>query len=410
MNNNFRLIGLNSKKRYKKVLTIIYYTFVVLYFLSIIFISDELAITRSDKIIKKTNEINILLMLIFPYLIMCNIFNVKDKIPLYNSKKKGKNIIAIIITVILFSIISSFLTNCLSDEYKERYRQQGNLSNQEHINKNPIDEELTRITIKDNNKQIPIGEKYLIKFETNIEDDTYKGYEFESSNEEIATIEDGYITGRQEGKVEISIEGKNNIKTKAIYEIIFVKLDSIKINIKDGMSNKINVGETIFLNYELSPKNSNDTKITWHSSDPDIISIDGDGKVTAKAFGEVEITAISQNNVKSKIKLKAHNIYNIEYNELGKVGRYEEYEGDKEVFYFLPTGTYEITKTFHGSDTVICNLWINYNKKIPSYESYTYNLKEKLNFTNVKTYQVDITSDVHIVNLNNCNYKLTRVK
>ena len=62
-----------------------------------------------------------------------------------------------------------------------------------------------------------------------------------------------------------------------------IELDITKISLKPG--------ETAILSATVKPDNATDKTITWTSSDSSIASVDGNGKVTASAAGEANITA-----------------------------------------------------------------------------------------------------------------------
>ena len=58
-------------------------------------------------------------------------------------------------------------------------------------------------------------------------------------------------------------------------------------------------GETIQLNVNVLPSEATNKKVTWHSSNPAVATVDSNGKVTAISNGTVVITATSQSGSKS---------------------------------------------------------------------------------------------------------------
>ena len=96
-------------------------------------------------------------------------------------------------------------------------------------------------------------------------------------------------------------------------------------------------------------------------------------------------------------------IYEINYKELGKVGKMQDYEGADDYFYYIPSGTYEVTRK-SGKDS-ICFLWIFYKKANKGSWGTEYDTKEKFTFkSNGQKETIGITSDVMVYNSNNCNY------
>jgi alpha-amylase len=54
------------------------------------------------------------------------------------------------------------------------------------------------------------------------------------------------------------------------------------------------VGETKQLSATVAPLDASDRSVTWESSDPTVVSVDGNGRVTAKAVGAgVFVTAFT---------------------------------------------------------------------------------------------------------------------
>ena len=97
----------------------------------------------------------------------------------------------------------------------------------------------------------------------------------------------------------------------------------------------------------------------------------------------------------------------ISFEELGSYGHYEEYENKPKIFYYLPNGDYKIVLT--EKNDKLCFLWVEYNKKNkPEYGS-QYDVKERLQFSEIQEYNyVTMSSDLHIYNSNNCNYELIK--
>lgn len=99
--------------------------------------------------------------------------------------------------------------------------------------------------------------------------------------------------------------------------------------------------------------------------------------------------------------------YTLGYKLLGDYGKLVEYEGEKEYFYYFPSGNYDIELTRMTGN--VCFLWIDYNKGYKGDHGTSYNNKEKLSFTKKgEKKNISLTDDVHIYNSNDCSYKLTK--
>lgn len=101
-------------------------------------------------------------------------------------------------------------------------------------------------------------------------------------------------------------------------------------------------------------------------------------------------------------------IYELTYNKAGKYGKQKEYEGSNEYFYYFPDGKYSIELIRQSG--VACFLWIDYNNGYNTEFGTAYNNKEKLTFTTVgQSNFATLTSNLHIYNSNDCDYKLTKI-
>lgn len=79
-------------------------------------------------------------------------------------------------------------------------------------------------------------------------------------------------------------------------------IDVTGVQINENVES-LEVGKSITLTATITPSNATDKKITWKSSNENIATVSKSGKVTAKNYGVVTITAISSNGNTSTIKM-----------------------------------------------------------------------------------------------------------
>ena len=105
-----------------------------------------------------------------------------------------------------------------------------------------------------------------------------------SSNTSIVSVDSsGKVTAKGAGTAVIILRsldgGYTAYCTITVKKIATgVKLDVAKLDLK--------VGEYYYLNAELTPKDSTDTKLAWESSDIKVATVDANGKVIAKDSGQ----------------------------------------------------------------------------------------------------------------------------
>ena len=111
-----------------------------------------------------------------------------------------------------------------------------------------------------------------------------------SSSEDIATVNSsGYVTAKKVGKTNISVTIENKV---AIYKVTVVdKIPLESITIQPSL--KLNKNQRATLSVTYSPQNATDKKVTWQSSNPNIVVVDDKGNIKGITPGSATITVTS---------------------------------------------------------------------------------------------------------------------
>ena len=153
--------------------------------------------------------------------------------------------------------------------------------------------ELKSIALNSENAEVKVGETVTISVATDPVDYKITDAKWESSDNNIATVTDGVITGKKEGTVEIKVtigEFSKVCKVNVIKkteETKPVKPTSVKLS-KTSM--EIYIGNSSTLSATVSPSNADNKSVTWTSSNTDIATV-YNGVVTGKSAGKTTITA-----------------------------------------------------------------------------------------------------------------------
>lgn len=138
-------------------------------------------------------------------------------------------------------------------------------------------------------KKLAVGDTVQITYTLSPEDATLPEVEFISRNEEVVTVdEDGLITAVGRGATNVvvrSVDGNAQSTLK-----ITVEQMPAEVTFKQP-EYSINAGKSIKFLATVHPSDTNNKKLQWTSSDKSIATVDGNGKVTTKAIGDVVITA-----------------------------------------------------------------------------------------------------------------------
>ncbi len=133
---------------------------------------------------------------------------------------------------------------------------------------------------------VKIGETITLEATTTDGEDS--GYDWASSDEAIATVADGVVTGVAEGPVVITATGKDTGAKDQYNVYVFVVVPPTPKVAVSGPSS-VKIGETITLT--AATTDGDDSGYDWASSDEAIATVDADGIVTGVAEGPVVITA-----------------------------------------------------------------------------------------------------------------------
>ncbi|MCR5204743.1 MAG: Ig-like domain-containing protein [Lachnospiraceae bacterium] len=147
----------------------------------------------------------------------------------------------------------------------------------------------TDIVVDVNPLTLNVDETYQLNVQLNPTDSTDTVH-FESNNTAIATVSaTGKVTGVSKGSCIILIKtdaGKSTLCN------VFVEQQVTGLEL-DKESAPLMVGETLQLIATVTPSNASDKELEWSSTNPDVATVDEDGKVTGIAGGYTIIKCTS---------------------------------------------------------------------------------------------------------------------
>lgn len=108
------------------------------------------------------------------------------------------------------------------------------------------------------------------------------------------------ITGRRLGESVLHVETSNGLHAEARVLVQIPELRSLDITNKDK---RLDIGEQMQLEVKISPARAQ-PELQWYSENPDVVSVDDHGVVTAHKDGKTTIRVVSGNGVKDSITIK----------------------------------------------------------------------------------------------------------
>lgn len=154
---------------------------------------------------------------------------------------------------------------------------------------------------------------------------TNKNVTWKSSNTNIATVNNGIVSGVSNGNCTITVTTTDGNKIATCDVTVKIGTSSVASVSLDKTTHTLNVGETVQLNATVSPTDSSNKNVTWNSSDDTKATVIN-GLVTAKAEGSCVITVTTVDGNKSatcNIVINAEssftNLYIKENNSIGGI-------------------------------------------------------------------------------------------
>ena len=163
---------------------------------------------------------------------------------------------------------------------------------------------VTGLTVSPTSTSVKAGSMVTLSVGITPNNATERKITWTSSDNNIATVSSGVVTGKKAGKVIItakSVSGKTATATVTVTASTSgtIPATGIKLNAKSA---SIKVGGTYRLTALVEPTNATNRVVTWTSSNTSIATVIG-GTVTGKKAGTVTITAKTHNGKTATAKI-----------------------------------------------------------------------------------------------------------
>ena len=106
------------------------------------------------------------------------------------------------------------------------------------------------------------------------------------------------------GTAQITVTASGVTKTFTV-RVTDVPVEEIKIS---NAIDKIQLGKDYKFETTILPENATNKKVTWSSDNTDILEIDNSGEIKAKSPGIVTVTAMTDNNIESKVSVEVFEV------------------------------------------------------------------------------------------------------
>ena len=156
------------------------------------------------------------------------------------------------------------------------------------------------------NVDLIVGERLEISSYVLPDYATDKSLNWFSDNDYVASVSNGVVVGKSEGRAIISATTINGI-TKNIIVNVKQKVIPVESVSFSSTNMEMNVGDVKKINYTISPSNATDKSVKLNY-DKNYVSIDAEGNVKALKAGSTKIDVVTNNNKSASLNLNIKSV------------------------------------------------------------------------------------------------------
>ena len=160
------------------------------------------------------------------------------------------------------------------------------------------------ITMDDDEITLQAGEsREMVVMRRNYSVASNTGLTWESTNSEIASVENGVITAHRGGDAIISAETSTGARAEVSVHVDDEEKPITSITLNNTQM-EMNINTRQGLRATITPSDTTDSKLlSWESEDPTIAIVSATGNVTAKGAGTTTITVSAENGVSASCEV-----------------------------------------------------------------------------------------------------------
>ncbi len=150
-----------------------------------------------------------------------------------------------------------------------------------------------KLAVEGSEPFVTVGGQMKVTSSATPEDATIHEVEWSSRDERILTVDaDGTVTGVKRGNGRVIATAKDGSNVRANFNIKVVQNPESVELASDEVT--LDVGKTTSVKATVMPKDTDNKKLTWVSSDENIATVGRDGRIRAVSRGDCTVTCICQ--------------------------------------------------------------------------------------------------------------------
>ena len=154
---------------------------------------------------------------------------------------------------------------------------------------------MTEFTVVADRTTVTVGDTATVRAIIKPDDYPNKEVTWESMDPTVATVnENGVVTTKATGPVTIKGTSKADPNSSATVTILVEDVKAESVTISGYNQDYLTRGSTVTLTATVKPDDAANKTIVWSSSNADIVTVDQNGKVTAKNQGTATVRALNE--------------------------------------------------------------------------------------------------------------------
>ena len=153
----------------------------------------------------------------------------------------------------------------------------------------------------DPSKTITVGASINLDFSIQPENATKKGIVWSSSNDSVATVNDGSVKALKSGEADITVSSPSGVKATCHITVEDIEITKIMIN---PSNTQIKKGSSVELSAKVFPSSVGDVELEWMSNNDYVATVDSSGSVSALHKGTAIISCVAPNGKTASCTVK----------------------------------------------------------------------------------------------------------
>ncbi len=211
----------------------------------------------------------------------------------------------------------------------------------------------THINLSLTQSDLNIGDTLTLTATISPQNTDFQNVTWSSSDDSIATVDNGLVKALKAGIVDISARTDNGLS--AICKVYITEKSVTALTVTPSIKT-LTVGDKFSIGVNVFPTDAENQTIYWKSSDTAIVSVDSDGNIVAHNPGKAVITATTVNGISATCSITVEDII------ISKIALNQTlltlYTGDSQLltYTYEPLGAANTTLTWSSSNSSIASV------------------------------------------------------